>query len=66
MMNFELRDTSCYRKTLELSPRGFFTAITALDTLNREQRGELPAGLYLAYLSLEWMDNPSERADVMR
>jgi hypothetical protein len=66
MMNFELRDTSCYRKTLELSPRGFFTAITALDTLDREQRGELPAGLYLAYLSLEWMDNPSERADVMR
>lgn len=42
-----------YRRTLELSPRGFFTAMTALDTLEREQRGELPEGLYLAYMSLE-------------
>jgi len=55
-----------YRKTLELSPRGFFTAITALDTLDREKKGELPAGLYFAYLSLEWMDNASERANVVR
>lgn len=55
-----------YRKTLDLSPRGFFTAITALDTLDREKKGELPAGLYFAYLSLEWMDNASERANVVR
>src|SRR5260221_13714618 len=25
-----------YRKTIELAPRGFFTALTALDTLTRE------------------------------
>jgi tetratricopeptide (TPR) repeat protein len=55
-----------YRKTLELSPRGFFTAITARDALEREQNGEFPSGLYLAYLSLEWMDNQSERAAVVR
>jgi hypothetical protein len=42
-----------YEKTLELSPRGFFTAITAVDTLRREQTAELPTGTYLAYVSLE-------------
>jgi tetratricopeptide (TPR) repeat protein len=55
-----------YRKTLDLSPRGFFTAITALDTLEREQKGEFPAGLYLAYLSLEWIDDGGERAAMVR
>lgn len=55
-----------YQKTTELSPRGFFTAITALDALQREQKGELPAGLYLAYLSLEWMGDPSQRAEIIR
>src|SRR5207249_2079912 len=35
-----------YRKTVELAPRGFFTAITALDTLVREEKGDLPAGTY--------------------
>jgi len=55
-----------YRKTVELSPRGFFTAITALDTLDREAKGDLPAGTYLAYLSLEWMDDAGKKADVVR
>ena len=31
-----------YQKTLALSPRGFFAAITALHTLNREQNGASP------------------------
>ena len=44
-----------YRKALEMSPRGFFTAHVAVDTLRREQKGELPAGFYLAYLMLEFM-----------
>jgi len=44
-----------YQRTLELSPRGFFMAITAVDTLTREQNGDLPIGTYLAYLSLEWI-----------
>jgi tetratricopeptide (TPR) repeat protein len=55
-----------YRKTVELAPRGFFTAITALDTLEREQKGDLPAGTYLAYLSLEWLDDPGKKAKLVR
>jgi len=55
-----------YRRTLELSPRGFFTAITALDTLTREQNGELPVGTYLAYVSLEWMDDAAKKDDAVR
>ncbi len=55
-----------YRKTVDLAPRGFFAAITALDTLEREQKGDLPVGTYLAYLSLEWMDNPGQKAEAAR
>jgi Flp pilus assembly protein TadD len=55
-----------YRKTVELAPRGFFTALTALGTLDREAKGELPAGTYLAYLSLEWMSDPSKKAAAVR
>jgi Flp pilus assembly protein TadD len=55
-----------YRKTVELSPRGFFTALTALDTLDREAKGDLPTGTYLAYLSLEWMDDAGKKADAVR
>jgi len=52
-----------YRKTVELSTRGFFTAITALDALVREEKGDLPTGTYLACLSLEWMDDPEKKAE---
>lgn len=55
-----------YRKTVELAPRGFFTALTALDALDREAKGDLPAGTYLAYLSLEWMDDPAKKAEAVR
>jgi tetratricopeptide (TPR) repeat protein len=55
-----------YAKTMELSPRGYFTAITALDTLTREKNGDLPAGTYLAYVSLEWIDNPEKKAGAVR
>lgn len=55
-----------YRRTVELSPRGFFTAITACDTLTREEKGELPAGTYMAYLSLEWMDDAGKKAEAVR
>ena len=55
-----------YQKTLELSPRGFFTAITAVDTLTREKKGELPGGTYLAYLSLEWITDPGKKAERVR
>ena len=55
-----------YRKVVALAPRGFFTAITALDALDREAKGDLPAGTYLAYLSLEWVDDPVKKATVGR
>jgi tetratricopeptide (TPR) repeat protein len=65
MNDFDVARTY-YRRTLELSPRGFFTAITALDTLTREQNGELPVGTYLAYVSLEWMDDAAKKDDAVR
>jgi len=49
-----------YRKTVDLSPRGFFAAITAIDTLDREKRGDLPAGTYVAYLSLSGRTIPTK------
>lgn len=55
-----------YAKTVELSPRGFFTAITALDSLNREASGDLPEGTYAAYMSLEWINDPSQKAQLVR
>src|SRR6266850_8002581 len=55
-----------YRKTLELSPRGFFAASTALHTLTREQNGDLPVGTYLAYASLESMKDAAKREHAVR
>jgi tetratricopeptide (TPR) repeat protein len=64
MKDFD-KSRTFYRKTLEMAPRGFFTAITALHTLLREENGELPVGTYLAYLSLEEMDR-AERLEATR
>jgi tetratricopeptide (TPR) repeat protein/tRNA A-37 threonylcarbamoyl transferase component Bud32 len=55
-----------YRKTVELAPRGFYYAIVALDALDRESKGDLPAGTYLAYLMLEWTDDPGKKAAMVR
>ena len=55
-----------YRKTLALSPRGFLTAITELDTLERESKGELPVGTYSEYLGLEWMKDPGKKLEATR
>ncbi|NLY00137.1 MAG: tetratricopeptide repeat protein [Rhodopirellula sp.] len=54
-----------YRKTVEMSPRGFFTAITALDALDREACGDLPEGTYAAYIALEWVSDPEQKATVV-
>jgi tetratricopeptide (TPR) repeat protein len=51
-----------YRRTIELAPRGFFTAFTAVYYLNLESEGQLAKGTYLAYVSLEWVDSPTERS----
>lgn len=55
-----------YDKTVELAPRGFFTAITALDVLKREQKGEFPQGIYFEYTSLEWQSDPAKKLAMVR
>lgn len=55
-----------YQRTVDLAPRGFFTAIMALDTLVREQRGDLPSGIYAAYVSLESMNDRSSKLHIVR
>ncbi|MHA1977943.1 MAG: tetratricopeptide repeat protein [Candidatus Hodarchaeales archaeon] len=52
-----------YEKVDKLAPKGFFTSKVALYTLKKERRGELPQGMYLAYLQLEWIDDPKEKRD---
>jgi tetratricopeptide (TPR) repeat protein len=66
LMNDAKNARKHYRKTVELAPRGYFTALTALDALDREAKSDLPAGTYLAFLSLEWMDDPGQKADAVR
>jgi tetratricopeptide (TPR) repeat protein len=51
-----------YRKTLELSPRGFYTAAQAVDILTREATGELPRGLYSAFVMLEHFPEEQRRS----
>jgi hypothetical protein len=65
MNNFDSARTF-YKKTLDLSPRGFYTAISALDTLTREHNGELPTGTFLMYVSLEWINDPGKKAEAAR
>lgn len=55
-----------YAKVLQLSPRGFFTAITAADCLRREREGELPKGLYKSLVALEWMSDDEERRMLLK
>jgi tetratricopeptide (TPR) repeat protein len=54
-----------YRKTLELSPLGYFTAAEAADMLSREAAGEFPAGLYYAFTMLEH-GPPDEQRQIAR
>ncbi len=43
-----------YQKTDQLAPDGFFTAKTALYTLEGEKAGRFPKGLYAKYMTIEW------------
>jgi len=54
-----------YRRTADLAPRGFFTTLTAVDTLVREQKGEFPQGLYLAYMMLEPIQDAAEKRELL-
>lgn len=55
-----------YRHTVALAPRGFFTALTAVWTLEREEAGTLPTGTFLAYAQLEWMPDSAQRETRIR
>ena len=33
--------------------------------MHREEEGELPVGTYLAYVSLEWVDDPAEKSEAV-
>ena len=55
-----------YRATDEIDPAGFFTAKTAIWSLEKEESGEFVSGLYLAYVQLEWVDNLEEKLDLSR
>jgi tetratricopeptide (TPR) repeat protein len=55
-----------YQETLKLAPRGFFTAHVAVDTVLRENRGEFPPGLYLAYVMLEFEQDRERRPTILQ
>jgi tetratricopeptide (TPR) repeat protein len=50
-----------YRSVVKMRPRGFFTAITAADSLSREKSGQWKSGTYKQYLTLEWVSDASEK-----
>ncbi|MFW9855974.1 MAG: tetratricopeptide repeat protein [Candidatus Thorarchaeota archaeon] len=52
-----------YEKVDVLAPKGFYTSKVALFTLKKENKGELPKGTYLAYLQLEWIQDPKEKRE---
>jgi tetratricopeptide (TPR) repeat protein len=54
-----------YRRVLQMSPRGFFTAIAAADALEKEQSGKLPPGTYMHYVSLEWQSDAKKKAEAI-
>ncbi len=54
-----------YKKVNSMEPRGFFTTKTAIYTLEKEAKGDLPEGLYYGYLSLEWME-PDQKEEAVK
>lgn len=50
-----------YKRVDAMAPRGFFTAKVAVDVLGKELRGELPPGLYLHYVTLEWESDSKKK-----
>ncbi|SFD54243.1 Tetratricopeptide repeat-containing protein [Chitinophaga sp. CF118] len=55
-----------YKKTDELAPKGFFTAKTALYSLEGEQSGKFPKGLYAAYMQIEWTNDENKKLEIAR
>lgn len=55
-----------YERTDQLEPRGFFTAKTAYWSLKKEETGEYPKGLYLAYMQIEWKNSEEEKLQLAK
>ncbi len=54
-----------YKIVDQLAPRGFFTAKTAVFYLGKEERDELPEGIYLYYLSYEWTNDSKKKFEIV-
>lgn len=54
-----------YRLTDSIAPNGFFKSKTALFTLEKEINGTYKKGLYKSYIALEWIDNPTEKKEMI-
>ena len=54
-----------YQMTDALAPNGFFTSKTAVFTLEKEQEGVFDKGLYRNYMSLEWVQDPKQKAEFL-
>jgi tetratricopeptide (TPR) repeat protein len=59
------RAVEYYARVNEMAPRGFFTAQTALYTLQREQAGTVREGTYRLLVQLEWMQDPAAKREVL-
>jgi tetratricopeptide (TPR) repeat protein len=55
-----------YQKTDQLAPEGFFTAKTALYTLQGEKAGRFPKGLYAKYMTIEWESDVNKKIQIAR
>ncbi|WP_298514784.1 tetratricopeptide repeat protein [uncultured Kordia sp.] len=55
-----------YELTDKIAPKGFYTSKTALHTLQLEHQGALQKGLYKSYLTLEWIENPAEKKEMLK
>ena len=65
MKNFD-KALEDYRAVDRLAPRGFFTAKTAIDVLQKEAEGKFPRGLYLDYLRLEWINDEATKSEAIK
>lgn len=54
-----------YKKTDELEPKGFFTTKTAIYTLEGEQNGTFPKGMYITYMQIEWKNDVKEKLAII-
>jgi len=50
-----------YERADKMAPRGFFDVQTAVEALRREEKGELPRGLYLYFTLIEGEGDPEKQ-----